>query len=186
MIATPTLVKTSAAVAVVAVAVGLRPHDDPAPHGQSRAGVVRHERGLNATTDAEARSMRRATRRLGRDLAVSARCKASTTPRRFAACVLPALRRATIGGRFGAMLLRNAAVRAPAGACRTYLLGLQAANDAVDDQATWLITELYGARRRSRQRHVVRQIAAASRMLDRAGQAAADDVCAAGGGGPAA
>src|SRR5919108_3836830 len=130
MIATPTLVKASAAVAVVAVAFGLRPQHDGAPQDQARAGVVRADGGLDATTDAEARAMRRATRKLGRDLATSGRCDATTPPRRFASCVLPALRRATVAGRFGALVLRRAAVRAPAGACRNYLLGLLAAHDA--------------------------------------------------------
>jgi hypothetical protein len=186
MIATPTLVKASAAVAVVAVAFGLRPQHDGAPQGQARAGVVRADGGLDATTDAEARSMRRATARLGRDLAISARCDARAAPRRFTSCVLPALRRATIAGRFNAMLLRHAAARAPAGACRNYLLRLLAANDAVDDDASWLVSELYGAHRRSRQRRVAGQIALASRMLGRASRAAVTDVCAAGSGGPRA
>jgi hypothetical protein len=185
MIATPTLVKASAAIAVVAVAVGLRPHHDPT-HEQARAGVVRAGGGLDATTDAEARAMRKATRQLGGDLAAAGRCGATTTPRRFASCVLPPLRRATVGGRFAAMLLRHAAARAPAGACRNYLLRLLAANDAVDDDASWLISELYGAHRRSHQRHVASQIALASRMLYRAARAAAPDVCAAGSGGPSA
>jgi hypothetical protein len=186
MIATPTLVKTSAAVAVVAVAVGVRPHHHPSPQGQIGAELVRPDKALDATTDAEARSMRRATRRLGRDLAASARCDANRTPRRFAACVLPALRRATIGGRFGAMVLRRATTRVPAGDCRDYLARLQAANAAAGDQATWLISQLYGAQRRKRQRHVAGQIALMSQMLGRASRAATTAVCAAGSGGPAA
>ena len=186
MTATPTLLKTSAAVAVVALAVGLRPHYDASPHHQPSAGVVPPEQGLDATTDAEARAMRKATRGLGRDLGTAARCDATTAPRRFAACVLPALRRATIAGRFGAMVLRQAAARAPAGACRNYLVGLQAAHYAADDEASFLISELYGAHRRARQRHVAQRVAAMSRMFDRASRAGTKDVCAAGSGGPAA
>src|SRR5919198_25260 len=172
MTATPTLLKTSAAVAVVALAVGLRPHYDASPHHQPSARVVPPEQGLDATTDAEARAMRKATRGLGRDLGTAARCDATTAPRRFAACVLPALRRAT--------------ARAPAGACRNYLVGLQAAHYAADDEASFLISELYGAHRRARQRHVAQRVAAMSRMFDRASRAGTKDVCAAGSGGPAA
>jgi hypothetical protein len=167
-----TALLTPAAVllAVGGIVVGVRLDSDASQRHPPMPAIAPPVAGLDATSLSEARIMRTATRRLAGDLSAGARCGAP----RFAACAMRALRRAVIGGRTTAMLLRGVSARVPAGVCRSYLFGLGAANDAASDQARWLILNLYGNRRR---RHTAAQIALAARMLDQAWRAARADVC---------
>ena len=121
--------------------------------------------------------MRRATRVLGDEIAAAARCDATLPRARFAACVAPALRHAGIGGRTNAMLLRTVLAPVRAGACRTHLLGLQAANGAAGDSAQWLMPHLYEGGGRAVQRHMLGQLALDASMLRRVVRAAPGDVC---------
>jgi hypothetical protein len=170
------LVKVAAALLALAAFAGV--------HLESRASVshmpavAQPATFLDATSDSEARVMRRATRHLAEDLSAAARCDVRRSP----TCVLPALRRAGMGGRISAMLVRGVMARVPPGPCRNYLFGLAAANDAAGDQARWLVMQFYGGPQR--RRAVAAQIALAARMLDRAWPAAAADVCAPGADGP--
>ena len=172
--------KLAMAVAAAALAVGLAPHGG-SPGAPAARVVARH--GLDATSDAEARRLRLATRRLAGELAEGARCTSSKT---FVRCASPALRHAGIGGRTTAMLARGVLSAVPAGSCREYLFGLQAANDAASDQARWLYPLLFGPGRGRHTRDIAIGIARAARMLRRAWRAAALDVCAPGAAGPAA
>jgi hypothetical protein len=180
MIPGPTLGKVAVVVGALALAVGLAPHRGtsgpaPAPTVATVAGTR-----LDATSDAEARQLRATTRRLGADLSAGAQCAAA----RFVACVAPALRRAGIGGRTTAMLVRGLAATVPFGRCRSYLIGLQTANDGAGDTARWLLPLLYVGRRERDEREVVTQLALAGRMLRHAARAAPADVCSPGAGGP--
>jgi hypothetical protein len=182
----PVLVAPVSVLIAVGLAVGLAPRGEP-PSPAPPPLVTRSPGGrLDATSDAEARQMRRATRRLGAELSAGARCDPARRPARFAACVGPALRHGGIGGRTAALLLRSVVAWVPAGRCRGYLLRLQAANDAAGDQARWLLPTLYEAGRGRRQRAVAAQMALAGRMLHLAARAAAHGVCSPRLGGPAA
>ena len=124
---------------------------------------------VDATSDAEARRLQGATQTLAAELSAAARCGTD----RFGACVAPALRHGGIGGRTTAMLARVVMADAPVGPCRTYLFGLQAANDAAGDEARWLLPLLYGPGRRRHQHEIASQLALAGGMLRRAARAGA-------------
>jgi len=101
---------------------------------------------------------------LGTKLTAATRCGTQ----RFVACVAPALRHAGVGGRMTAMLARWVMAGVPAGTCREYLFGLQAANDAAGGEARWLLPLLYESGRRQHERQIVGQVTLAARMLRRA------------------
>jgi hypothetical protein len=124
---------------------------------------------VDATSDAEARRLQGATQTLAAELSAAAHCGTD----RFAACVAPALRHGGIGGRTTAMLARTVMADGPVGPCRTYLFGLQAANDAAGDEARWLLPLLYGPGRRRHQHEIASQLALAGDMLRRAARAGA-------------
>jgi hypothetical protein len=84
------------------------------------------------------------------------------------------------------MLARGVLSSVPAGSCREYLYGLQAANDAAGDQARWLYPLLFGPGRDRHIHDIAVDLARAARMLAAAWRAAAPDVCAPGAAGPAA
>jgi hypothetical protein len=176
---TAALASLTAAAALVALALGVAPL--PGGHAAPRAPIApsttQPRARIDATTDAEARQMRHATRHLANELDAAARCDARRPPQRFAPCVAPALRHAGIGGRTTAILLRGVITPLPTGPCRTHLLGLQAANDASADNARWLLPLLYQAGRRQHQHHMVAQLALNAGMLHRAVGAAPADVC---------
>jgi hypothetical protein len=181
VITAPTLGKVAIVAGALALAAGLAPHrgtSGSAPPTGSVATVAGTK--LDATSDAEARQLRTTTRRMGADLSAGARCAGA----RFVACVAPVLRRAGIGGRMTAMLVRGVVPTVPFGRCRGYLVGLQAANDGASDAARWLLPLLYTGRRERHQREIVTQVALAGRMLRHAARAAPADVCSPGGGGP--
>jgi hypothetical protein len=163
------LVKLAALLVGVAAFAGVR-LESHASVSQTPA-IAQPATFLDATSDTEARILRRATRHLAADLSAAARCDARRAP----TCRLPALRRAGIGGRTSAILVRGVLARVPTGPCRTYLFGLAAANDAAADQARWLLMQFYGGPQR--RRAVAAQVGLAARMLDRAWPAAGADVC---------
>jgi len=172
------LVKFAAVLLGIAVFAGVEHERGASVSRTAESALAQPATFLDATSDAEARELRRATRHLAQDLSAAARCDVRRSPD----CVLPALRRAGMGGRTSAMLVRGLMVRVPAGPCRTYLFGLAAANDAAGDQARWLLMQFYGGPQR--RRAVDAQIRLAAQMLDRAWPAAAADVCAPGADGP--
>jgi hypothetical protein len=88
---------------------------------------------------------------------------------------VPALRHAGIGGRTTAMLARVVMEAVPAGGCRDYLFGLQAANDAAGDSAHWLLPRLYEPG--SGQREVLVQLGLLGQMLRHAALAVPAGVC---------
>jgi hypothetical protein len=182
----PVLAAPVVVLVVLGLAVGVAPRGDGDPPAAAPPAISRPGGRIDATSDAEARQMRRATRRLGAELSARARCDPRRPPARFAACVGPALRHGGIGGRTAALLLRGVLARVPAGRCRGYLFRLQAANNAAGDQARWLLPTLYEAGRRRRQRALAGQLALAGRMLRRAARASAPGVCSPGASGPAA
>ena len=170
------LVKLAAALLALAVFAGV--HLEGRASMSHTSTIPQPATFLDATSESEALVMRRATRHLAEDLSAAARCDVG----RSSACVLPALRRAGMGGRMSAMLARGVMVRVPAGPCRDYLFGLAAANDAAGDQARWLLMQFYGGPQR--RRAVAAQVGLTARMLDRAWPAAGADVCAPGTDGP--
>jgi hypothetical protein len=132
---------------------------------------------LDATSDVQARQLRRALVNLADETGPGARCDPSYPPARYAACVAPSLRRAGMGGQMAARVLNAAIVGVPIGPCKAYLLGLQAAAQAAGDQARWLLPTLYGPDRRRAQHEVATQVAQITRMLRRASGAAPAKVC---------
>ncbi len=162
---------TAAVVAgTIALAVGLEPHGGaprPARPALVSIGTPAHI-GLDATSDAEARRLRRVTSALGAELSTAAGCTS-------AGCMVPALRHAGIGGRTTAMLARVVMQGVPTGLCRNYLFGLQAANDAAGDSAHWLLPKLY--ERGNGPREVSEQLGLAGQMLRHAALAAPAGVC---------
>jgi hypothetical protein len=171
-----------ALIAVGLVVALLSQGEHPAP---SSASIVRPRLGLDATSDAEARSMRRVTHGLAVELGTASRCDVHLSVRAFEACVAPGLRHAGVGGRGAAVILGNVARTIPAGRCLSYLLGLQAANDAAADNARWLLGNIYVFRPRERRRELTRQLRLAYSMLRRSTRAGAPDVCSPAGGQPA-
>jgi hypothetical protein len=177
MIAAPTLATAAIVAGAVAIAVGLESHGGaPQPARPAPAAIGTPARvGLDATSDAEARRLRRVTRGVGAELSTAAECTA-------ARCMVPALRHAGIGGRTTAMLARGVMAGVPTGRCRDYLFGLQAANDAASDSAHWLLPKLYEPGRGERE--VAEQLGVAGRMLLHAAHAAPADVCSPSANGP--
>jgi hypothetical protein len=173
--------KLAIAVSTVALAVGLAPRGG-SPRAPADAPTARPS--LDATSYAEARQLRLATRHLAAELAEAARCPTRESAHRFVRCATPGLRHAGIGGRTTAMLARGVVSAVPPGRCREYLFGLQAANDAAGDEARWLYSQLFAGPRRLRETAV--ELGRAARMLDGASRAAGPGVCAPGAGGPAA
>jgi hypothetical protein len=173
--------KLAIAVSAVAIAVALASHGRPPPAPAEHAAP---HNALDATADAEARQLRRATRRLASDLAEVTRCAAGGSMRRFVRCASPGLRHAGIGGRSNAMLVRGVVAGVPMGPCREYLFGLQAANDAASDEARWLYAQFFGGD--LRRRDIAVEVARMVNTLERASRAAPPGVCAPGAGGPAA
>ena len=84
----------------------------------------------SATADAQARTLRHATDLLAREMRGAARCDPALAKRVFAACVMPALRHAGIGGRTTAGFVFGVRAQVSAGPCNLYLLRLQSANGA--------------------------------------------------------
>jgi hypothetical protein len=141
---------------------------------------------LGASSDAQARQMRRALMNLSNQTGSGARCSPQDPPARYALCAVPSLRHAGMGGQMAANVLRAAIAGVPIGPCRTYLFGLQAAAQAAGDQARWLLPNLYGPDRRRAQREVATQLVQITHMLRRAARAAPADVCSMTAGRPAA
>jgi hypothetical protein len=172
----------TALVAIGLLVVFLSKGEDAAP---SAASVIKPRLRVDATSDAEARQMRRATQRMARELGAAAHCDVRRSARAWDACVAPALQHAGIGGRGAAVILGNVTATVPAGRCLNYLAGLQAANGAAGDNARWLVANLYRYRGRDGRRRLTAQLTLAHAMLRRAARAGAADVCSPGGGQPA-
>jgi hypothetical protein len=177
MIAAPTLAKAAIVAGAIALAVGIESRSG-APHPTRPApapiGTPAHV-GLDATSDAETRRLRRVTRALGEELSAAATCT-------HARCMVPVLRRAGIGAHTTSMLAGVVMNGVPTGPCRDYLFGLQAANDAVSDSAHWLLPKLYEPG--SGEHVVAGQLGLAGRMLLHAAHAAPADVCSPSANGP--
>ncbi len=171
----------TALVAVGLLVVFLTQGQDAAP---SVAAVVKPRLRVDATSDAEARQMRRATHRLARELGTAAGCAARRASA-FDTCVAPALQHTGVGGRGAALILGNVTATIPSGHCLSYLAGLQAANGAASDNARWLVANLYRYRGPTGRRRLTRQLRLTHAMLRRAARAAPPDVCEPGGGQPA-
>ena len=165
-------------VAVVAfgVALGLKLEGGAPPH--ARASALAAPR-LDATSDAQARQMRRAMTILAGQAAAGVRCDAANRPGRYVPCVAPALRQAGMGGQLAVNVLNVVLAAVPSGPCKGYLLGLQAAAQAAGEQARWLLPTLYGPDHRAAQREVSHQLAQMAHMLRRSASAAPTDVCSA-------
>jgi hypothetical protein len=174
------------AAALAAAGVGL--YAPPATH-DALPGTPIHAPArpqLDATSDAQARQMRRALLNLADQTGSGARCRPNDPRGRYAACVVPSLRRAGMGGQMAARVLDAAIAGVPFGPCKSYLLGLQAAAQAAGDQARWLLPNMYGPDRRRAQYEVATQLAQITHMLDRAARAAPAGVCSVTASGPAA
>jgi hypothetical protein len=174
-----------AALLALGVVLGFKLEGGPPPSASARHIVTRGPR-IDATSDAEARQMRRATITLARQTAAVARCHPGDSPRRYVACVIPAVRHAGTGGHMAATALNVVIAAVPTGSCRGYLLDLQAANESAGENARWLLPHLYGPDRRHTQHEVARQIALTARMLQHAATAAPANACAPASDGPAA
>ena len=130
---------------------------------------------LDATSDAEARQMRRALITLAAQTAAGASCDPGD---RYAPCVTPALRHAGMGGQMAVNILNAVLTAVPSGPCKGYLFGLQAAAQAAGEQARWLLPTIYGPHRQRSQHQVSKQIRQITHMLRRAASAAPANVCA--------
>lgn len=168
-----------AAGVLVAIAIfaGVRLEGGDSRSSAAPPPLVRPAVRLDATSDAQARIMRGAARRLAGELSVASRCVAPG----FEACAMPALRHAAMSGRTTTSLLHVVLGGVPDGNCRAYLFRLGAASTAAADQARWLLTNLQEDRR-----YLARQIALGAQMLGRAWRAASPAVCAPVATGPAA
>jgi hypothetical protein len=169
----PAVVGLLLGAAGVGLSVSSATHDTPPPappHLTTRPH-------LDATSDAQARDMRRVLMRLAGQTGPGARCDPSDQPAVYAACVVPSLRHAGIGGQMAASVLNPVIAGVPLGPCKAYLLGLQAAAQAAGDQARWLLPNLYGPDRRRAQHEVATQLAQIAHMLRRAARAAPANVC---------
>jgi hypothetical protein len=173
----------TALVAVGLLVVFLTEGEAPVP---AKTRLVQPRLRVDATSDAEARQMRRATLRLARELGAATRCDVRRSAREMQTCVSPALQHVGVGGRGASILLGTIAATVPSGRCLAYLVGLAAANSAAGDNARWLLMNLYRYMPRDRRRALVGQINLAYSMLRRASRAAAPDVCEPGAGQPAA
>jgi hypothetical protein len=166
-----------AALVAVGVALGFKLEGGPPPAASARHAVTPGRR-IDATSDAEARQMRRATITLARQTAAAARCHPGDPPQRYAACVIPALRHTGIGGHTAATMLNVVIASVPTGPCRSYLLDLQAADEGAGENARWLLPHLYSPNRRHTQHEVAKQIALTARMLQHAATSAPANTCA--------
>ena len=183
MIGASALLKpVTALVAVGLLVVFLSEGEDTVP---ARTRLVQPRLRVDATSNAVARQMRRATLHLAAELREAARCDATQAAREVEAWVSPALQHTGVGGRGASILLSTVASAVPAGHCLIYLIGLQVANSAAGDNARWLLINLYRYRPRARRQDLLRQITLAYQMLNRASRVAAPDVCSAGAGQPA-
>jgi hypothetical protein len=165
------------AVSASAIAVGLAAGTGDSTNVPPAGALSDPPLRLDDTSIAEARRMRHATALLSRELTLASHCSPHQSAAAYAECVTPALRHAGMGGRSTAMLVRALTASIPAGPCREYLLGLEAANDAAGDQARWLLPQLYGPQRRARQSEVATQLAIAASVLRKAARAAGPDKC---------
>src|SRR3954454_19089724 len=166
-----------AAVLALGVALGLKLEGTaPPPPAPASALAAPH---LDATSDAEARQMRRALITLAGQTAAGARCDPRDRAGRDAPCVTLALRHAGIGGQMAVNVLNVVLTALPSGPCKGYLLGLQAAAQAAGEQARWLLPTIYGPHRQRSQHEVSTQIRQITHMLRNAATAAPANVCAA-------
>ena len=163
--------------AAVAVALGFSHERGGPPTAAPPRDVVILGPRLDATSDAEARQMRRALIILAGQTAAGARCDPGDRPDRFASCAVPALRRVGMGGPMAVNVLNAVIAGIPFGRCRGYLLGLQAAAQAAGEQAHWLLPNIYGPGHRRAQHEVSAQLAQITRILRGAPAAAPADVC---------
>jgi hypothetical protein len=146
------LVKPALVIAAaVGVALGFSLEQGGPPTAAPPRDVVVRGPRLDATSDAEARQMRRALIILAGQTAAGARCDAGDRPDRFASCAVPALRRLGMGGPMAVDVLNAVITGIPFGRCRGYLLRLQAAAQAAGEQAHWLLPHIYGPDRRRAQ-----------------------------------
>jgi hypothetical protein len=177
-----------AVIACVLAAAGVGLSVAPATH-DARLSTPTHaliRPRLDATSDAQARQLRRALVNLAGQTGRGARCRPNDPPDRYAPCVVPSLRRAGMGGQMATRVLNAAIAGVPLGPCKTYLLGLQAAAEAAGDQARWLLPNLYGPDRQRAQHAVATQLAQITHMLQRAARAAPANVCSVAADSPAA
>ena len=178
----PAIVAFLLGAAGVGLSVSSTPHSitpTAPPHVSTRLQ-------LDATSDAQARDMRRVLMSLSGQIRPGARCHPSERPAVYAACVVPSLRHAGMGGQMAANVLNPVIAGVPFGPCKAYLLGLQAAAQAAGDQARWLLPNLYGPDRRRAQHEVATQLGQITHMLRRAARAAPANVCSVDADGPAA
>lgn len=178
----PAIIATVLAAAGVGLSVS-PPTQHATPAAPMHAASRSH---LDATSDAQARQMRRALMNLAGQTAPGARCEPNDPPSRYGPCVVPSLRHAGMGGQMAARVLNAAIAGVPSGPCKTYLLGLQAAAQAAGDQARWLLPNMYGPDRRRAQHEVAKQLGQIAHMLHRAARAAPANVCSVGADSPAA
>jgi hypothetical protein len=171
------VLRPAAVLLAVGVVAGVHFGGGSSPPKAAAPPVLQSRMGLDASSDAQARIMRRATRVRADELSVASRCK----DQGFTECTAPALRHAAMSGRTTAVLLHVVVARIPAGECRNYLFRIGAASDAAGDQARWLMANIA-----ANHRHVAGQIAMAAQMLEHAWRAARADVCAPKATGPAA
>ena len=129
--------------------------------------------------------MRRATLTLARQTAAGIRCHPADPPRQYAACVVPALRRAGIGGRVAATTLNVAITALPMGPCRGYLLALGGRGGRRRERALAAAPPLQPPSP-AHAAEIATQVALTARMLRRAATAAPADVCSVEADGPAA
>ena len=177
-----------AVIASVLAAAGIGLSVAPPTHEVRPATPVRvtTRPHLDATSDAQARQMRRALMNLAAQTSPGARCRPNQPPARYAACVVPSLRHAGMGGQMAANVLNATIAGVPFGPCRGYLLGLQAAAQAAGDQARWLLPHMYGPDRRRAQGEVDKQLGQITHMLRRAARSAPASVCSVAADSPAA
>jgi hypothetical protein len=177
-----------AVIASVLAAAGIGLSVAPTTHDATRAtpAPMTARPHLDATSDVQARQMRRALMTLAGQTAPGARCHPNAPPAHYAPCVVPSLRHAGMGGQMAANVLNATIAGVPFGPCRGYLLGLQAAAQAAGDQARWLLPHMYGPDRRRAQAEVATQLAQITHMLRRAARAAPANVCSVAARGPAA
>ena len=171
------VLRPAAVVLAVGLVAGLHFGSSSSPPKAASPPALQVRMGLDASSDAQARIMRRATRERADELSAASRCKEQG----FTECTAPALRHAAMSGRTTAMLLHVVVARIPAGECRSYLFRIGAASDAAGDEARWLMANIA-----EHHRHVAGQIAIAAQMLEHAWRAARADVCAPKATGPAA
>jgi len=160
--------------------------DGPAPrHAAPADSAYRSPAGVAAATaDAQSARMRKATALLATELRAASRCPGRREA--YQRCVTPALRHAVIGGRTAALVMRTVVAPVPDGACRAYLLELQAANQGASEMAKWTLWTLRDRTVGDRARRADRQVALAAGMLSRASARGGQTACTVAASGPAA